>query len=200
MGGRPLEDARYWRLKRRGAALAEVLERSGLPAGRREEFLARFVAEVEAPAALALDRLLPGVPETLAGLAGRGDRLVLLSLRHAAAPFLAQVDALGLAGMFAQVQAGRGPADPGLAKARLIERVGFAGAAVVVGDTEADVGAGLALGLPAVAVSTGLRTAGYLRRAGAAAVADRIALVPALIDATQAASSAMPSSSPTSGR
>jgi phosphoglycolate phosphatase len=177
-----------------------VLARSGLPAARREAFHRTFVDRIEAPDRLALDRLLPGVEATLAALRDRGDRLVLLSLRRSAAAFQRQVAGLGLAGAFERVCSGRAAADPGQAKVELVELAGFAAAAVVVGDTEADVLAARTLGLASVGVTTGLRNAGYLRRIGAGTVVDRIARVPAVTSATQAASSAMPSSSPTSGR
>jgi phosphoglycolate phosphatase len=199
-GGRPLPVAVYWRLKRRGAAQAEVLAGSGLPPARREVFDRRFRERIEDPAALALDRLLPGAAATLATLAGQGRRLALLSLRRSAEAFLGQVAALGIAGAFERVCSGRAAADPGQAKARLIEQVGYGAGAVVVGDTEADILAAAALGLASVGVTTGLRNAGYLRRIGAGTVVDRLARVPAAISATQAASSAMPSSRATSGR
>jgi phosphoglycolate phosphatase len=199
-GGRPLPAADYWRRKRRGAAQAEVLARSGLPPARREAFERRFLERIEAPDALALDRLLPGAETALVALAGQGHRLALLSLRRAPAAFQDQVAALGIAGRFERVCSGRAAADPVRAKVHLIEQVGYGAGAVVVGDTEADVLAAAALGLASVGVTTGLRTAGYLRRIGAGTVVDRLARVPEAISATQAASSAMPSSRATSGR
>jgi len=65
------------------------------------------------------------------------------------------------------------------------------------------------LGLTAIRVSGGLRTGGYLLRAGADVVLDGVAQLPATLAelagspspaATQAACSASPSSSATSGR
>jgi phosphoglycolate phosphatase len=182
LGGRPLGDAAYWRLKRRGARLAEVLARSQVGPERQEEFLDRFLAGIEAPAALALDRLFPRVEATLAALRGRGDRLVLLSLRRSPAAFADQVERLGIAAAFARVDAGREHEDGGLAKRHLIERAGLGPAAAVVGDTEADVAAALALGLASVGLTTGLRSRRFLLAAGAAAVVDRIAQVPAALD------------------
>jgi phosphoglycolate phosphatase-like HAD superfamily hydrolase len=68
-----------------------------------------------------------------------------------------------------------------VAKRDLIERAGFGDAAAVVGDTEADMGAALALGLTPVGVTTGLRNRSYLLSAGAATVLDRIGQVPAAL-------------------
>ena len=180
LGGRPLGATPYWRLKRRGARPAEVLSRSEVAPARQEEFLERFLERIEAPASLALDRLFPGVEQTLAALARRGDRLVLLSLRRSAGAFLDQLEALGIAGAFERVDSGQVSADGRLAKIHLVERAGFGPAAAVVGDTEADVGAARALGLASVAVTTGLRNRSYLVGAGAGAVVDRIGQVPAV--------------------
>jgi phosphoglycolate phosphatase len=181
LGGRPLDPAAYWRRKRRGAPLAEVLAASGVAPGRREEFLGRFLAEIEAPARLALDRLFPGAEATLAALAGRGDRLVLLSLRRSPEAFADQVARLGIGELFARVDAGRTAEDGRVAKRRLIEAASFDGPAAVVGDTEADMGAASALGLAPVGVTTGLRNRSYLLSAGAATVVDRIGQVPAAL-------------------
>ena len=48
-------------------------------AAREGAFLERFVAWIEAPEQLRLDRLFPAVPAVLAALRRRGDRLVLLN-------------------------------------------------------------------------------------------------------------------------
>ncbi|HYN17952.1 MAG TPA: HAD family hydrolase [Actinomycetes bacterium] len=181
LGGRPLDGTAYWRCKRRGAGLAEVLARSGVEPERRDEFLARFLAEIEAPALLALDRLFPGVEATLAALLGRGDRLVLLSLRRSPRAFADQVERLGIAGAFERVDAGRTSEDGRMAKRDLVERAGFGAPAAVVGDTEADIGAALALGLAPVGVTTGLRNRGYLLAAGAGTVVERIGQLPAAL-------------------
>jgi phosphoglycolate phosphatase-like HAD superfamily hydrolase len=143
-----------------------------------EAFLQRFLAEIEAPDRLALDRLFPGAAATLAALAGRGHRLVLLSLRRDPAAFADQVARLGIAEAFARVDAGRASEDGRVAKRRLIEAAGLAGPAAVVGDTEADMGAARSLELAAVGVSTGLRNRRVLLATGAGVVVDRIGRVP----------------------
>jgi phosphoglycolate phosphatase len=159
-----------------------VLAASGAEPGRREAFLDRFLAEIESPDRLALDRLLPGAAAALAALAARGDRLVLLSLRRDPAAFAGQVARLGIGRRFARVDAGRTSADDRVAKRRLIEAAGLGGPAAVVGDTEADMGAARALGLAAVGVTTGLRNRRVLLAAGADVVVDRTARVPAALD------------------
>jgi phosphoglycolate phosphatase len=156
-----------------------VLARSEVDPERQDRFLARFLAEIEAPARLALDRLFPGVEAALEALRRDGDRLVLLSLRRSPAAFAGQVERLGIAGAFERVDAARTSEDARAAKRDLVERAGADGAAdAVVGDTEADVGAARALGLASVGVTTGLRNRGYLLAAGADVVVDRIGQVP----------------------
>jgi phosphoglycolate phosphatase len=209
VGGRPLGAGAYWARKRRGAGWPEVLGGSQVAAGLAGPFLERFLAEIEAPWRLRLDRLFPGVRPTLETLRRRGDRLFLVSLRRSSREFLDQVRGLGIAGAFEGVLSGQAHAEGRLAKLHLLRQVELDGPAAVVGDTEADVLAARQLGLAAIAVSSGLRTAAYLKAAGADAVVDGVAQVPTILGslapspspaATQAASSARPSSSDTSGR
>lgn len=179
--GRPLAMAEYWRLKRRGARWGELLGRSGVAARLEGAFLERFVAQIEAPASLRLDRLLPGVEETLVALRRRGDRLFLLSLRSSSRDFLQQVCGLGIASVFERVCSGREHPQGNLAKVHLIEQLGFDRPAAVVGDTEADILAARSLGLPAIGVSTGLRNRSYLRHVGADVVVERLRELPATL-------------------
>ena len=204
LGGRPLGGTAYWTLKRRRARWAELLERSELAATSEPAFLERFVAQIEAPGNLRLDRLFPGVRKTLAALRRRGDRLFLVSLRRSSGGLLRQVHDLGIAPAFERVCSGRTEAEDHLQKASLIRRLGCDPPAAVVGDTEADILAARALGLTAVGVSSGLRNRGHLASAGADVLVARIGQVPKALGlarsssaATQAAWSARPSSSDT---
>jgi phosphoglycolate phosphatase len=177
-GGRPLDMARYWRLKRRGAPWPEILGSSQLATRCQEAFLERFVARIEAPSELGLDRLFPGVKDVLEGLRRHGDRLVLLSLRRSCSGFLQQVRDLGVASVFERTCAGHAQPLGHLDKIELIRQVGFSLPAAMVGDTEADVLAARALGLKAIGVCSGLRNRAYLARAGADVVVDGIRQVP----------------------
>jgi phosphoglycolate phosphatase len=181
--GRPLDPAGYWRLKRRGLGWAGLLDRSGLPAGIEDAFLERFVAGIEDPEVLGLDRLFPGVPGMLAALGRRGDRLVLVSLRRSAAGFRRQLAGLGIGAAFELACAGHAHASGHLDKIDLIRLAGCGPPAAVVGDTEADVLAAHALGLRAIGVASGLRSRGYLERAGAEVVLARVTQLPAALAA-----------------
>jgi phosphoglycolate phosphatase len=176
--GRPLDATRYWTLKRRGAAWPEILGKSQVTLRFQEAFIDRFVAWIEAPASLGLDRLFPGTKLALETLGRQGDRLVLLSLRRSSSAFLQQVSDLGLAQLFEWTRTGHTQAVGHLDKIELIRQAGFSPPAAVVGDTEADVLAARELGLAAVAVSSGLRNRSYLRRVGADVVLDGVRQVP----------------------
>jgi phosphoglycolate phosphatase-like HAD superfamily hydrolase len=178
LGGRPLDPGDYWERKRRGQGWAPILAGSRIAAGAERPFVERFVAEIEAPERLRLDTLFPGALEALAALRACGDRLVLLSLRRSASGLERQLDWLGIAGEFDRVRSGRSGAGGEDDKLRLLRELGIGPPAAVVGDTEADVLAARELGLPAVAVASGLRDRSYLERLGADLVLDGIDQVP----------------------
>jgi phosphoglycolate phosphatase len=206
-GGRPLGGTSYWTLKRRGARWAEVLARSEIDTRREGAFLERFVARIEAPGNLRLDRLFPSVPEMLEALGRGGGRLFLVSLRRSSSGLRRQLHDLGIATAFERVCSGHAEARSHLQKANLIRQLGVVPPAVLVGDTEADVLAAELLGLGAIGVSSGMRNRRYLTDIGADVVVEQVAQVPTVLDsvspssaATQAAWSAMPSASDTAGR
>lgn len=177
-GGRPLDSGRYWTLKRRGIGWAEILRKSEVAARWEGAFLERFVAAIEAPSNLALDRLFPGVKGVLETLRLQGDRLFLLSLRRSSSGFLQQVHDLGISSEFERTRAGHAQPLGHLDKIQLIRQAGFSPPAAVVGDTEADVLAARELGLAAIGVASGLRNRAYLKQVGTHVVVDGIRQVP----------------------
>jgi phosphoglycolate phosphatase len=178
LGGRPLGPDGYWTRKRRGRGWAGILAASRIAAGAERRFVERFVAEIETPERLRLDRLFPGALEALTALRRRGDSLVLLSLRRSASRLDQQLAWLGIAGEFDRVRTGHSQPSGQRDKLQLIRELGIRPPAAVVGDTEADVLAARELGLPSIAVASGLRDRSYLERLGADLVLDGIALVP----------------------
>jgi phosphoglycolate phosphatase-like HAD superfamily hydrolase len=178
LGGRPLDPGGYWERKRRGQGWAGILAASRIAATDEQRFVERFVAGIEAPERLRLDRLFPGAREALTALRRGGDRLVLLSLRRSATGLERQLEWLGITGEFDRVRSGHSRASGRHDKVRLIRELGIGPPAAAVGDTEADVLAARELGLPAIAVASGLRDRSYLERLGADLVLDGIAQVP----------------------
>jgi phosphoglycolate phosphatase len=185
--GRPLDAAEYWERKRRGQVWAGILAASGIAAADERRFLEHFVAGIEAPERLRLDRLFPWALQALAALRRGGDRLVLLSLRRSASGLERQLGWLGIAGEFDHVRSGHSGASGKDDKLRLIRELGIGPPAAVVGDTEADVLAATELGLPAIALASGLRDRSYLERLGADLVLDGIAQVPEALAAIRPA-------------
>jgi phosphoglycolate phosphatase-like HAD superfamily hydrolase len=164
LGHEPIPLAAYWALKRGRTSRAAILATSGA-AGCYEEFLRLWLERIEAPECLALDRLQPGVRSILETWKAAGRVLVLVTARRDAHALDAQLDRLELRRLFERVLAVPF-AEDGSAKAAAFRtacggRVGEIQA--WVGDTEADVLAARALGVPSVALGCGIREEAYLK-------------------------------------
>ena len=149
----------YWELKRSKLSHAAILERTGAGAVARE-FQARWVAKIETPSALLLDRVWPGVPQALALLRARY-RIVLVTLRSSESALLEELDRLELWSSLDQVLSSGADRSPRWEiKVAMVRRAGLkpAPSDLFVGDTETDVLAGKALAVRTVAVLSGLRT------------------------------------------
>jgi phosphoglycolate phosphatase-like HAD superfamily hydrolase len=155
LGGDPLSLAAYWRAKRRATPWPRLLGAS-LDAAR---FLEIWADRIEAADMLALDGLHPGVERALDRLAAADYRAVLVTARRQAAALDAQLRDLGLDRRFERVVA-----TAGRAKALALEAVGRVDA--WIGDTEEDVAAARALGVPVTAVTNGIRSPSRLAAAG----------------------------------
>lgn len=143
-----------------------------------EGALAAFLADYGAHAAV-LTRPYPGVPATLAALAGAGWRLAVCTNKPVA-PARALLGALGLDGFFAAVGGGdsfavRKP-DPGHLLATIAASGGDPARAVMVGDHHNDLAAAQAAGVPAIFAAWGYGAAPD----GDGVVATTFAAVPAL--------------------
>jgi predicted dehydrogenase/phosphoglycolate phosphatase-like HAD superfamily hydrolase len=177
-GPPPLSKERFWSLKRLGASGTRILAENG--AGGRQEAaeLDRVMREeIETEPYLALDTLQPGVPGALARLKAAGFRLVLVSLRKRRDGVLWQLDRFGLSALFEDVLVGEG--NLGLVgEKRDLVRNSLGGqlgpADMLVGDTELDVAVARALGVRAIAVSSGLREEPLLRAANPDVIADSL--------------------------
>lgn len=160
-GGQPLDKPAYWRLKRAGTGWPEILVESGLPADRTPLFLDRFRHEIERRKWLALDTIFPGADDVLQSLQRRHG-LYLATLRRSPAALRWQLGALGLNGRFRAVATAPAQGNASDQKASLVRHAIGQQHGVMVGDTEVDVLAARALGLAAVAVSSGIREEEYL--------------------------------------
>ncbi|HEY9641798.1 MAG TPA: HAD family hydrolase [Coleofasciculaceae cyanobacterium] len=171
-----LSKEQFWKMKQERTPDREIAMRSGLQAEQIDDFLQRVSQIVNQPALLHQDQLQPGVKWALALLHAQGVRLVLVTLR-------CQVQATqilrnyGLEHLFSQIW---GTQDQTAAYTNLAEQKtqllaqaiaacaqeekSSAFSAWMIGDTEADILAGQAAGIPAIALTCGIRSQAYLQR------------------------------------
>lgn len=161
----------FWQMKRDRIPDAEIAKKSGLVSQQIEVFKQQVTQIVNQPTFLSKDRLQPGVRWALGLLYFHGVRLVLVTLRtqRQATQILEEV---GLAKLFSCI---KGTDDEQAAygnyaelKTRLLseviaERGMCPTVAWMVGDTEADILAGQALGVPTIALTCGIRSRNYLK-------------------------------------
>ncbi len=170
-----LTKGQFWQLKQERTPDSDIALRSGLyQAGQIEVFLRQVNQLVNQPTLLQQDHLQAGVHWALAMLHSQGIQLVLVTLRcqHQAWQVLRDH---GLSRYFTRVW---GTQDETLAYANQVElktqllreavaaqeRIQPIDAAWMVGDTEADILAGQALGMPTIALTCGIRSHRYLKK------------------------------------
>ena len=168
----PLSETQFWQMKQERIPDADIAFFSGLRQDEIELFLSNVLKIVNQPILLQEDRLQPGVMQSLMQLRQHGVRLSLVTLR-------CQVEAkqvlqeFHLAHYFDHIcgTEDRFAAYQNYAEGKqailenLMRNVGDDSSQFwVIGDTEADVLAGQALGLSTVAVTCGIRSQDYLQR------------------------------------
>jgi phosphoglycolate phosphatase len=175
-----LSKEQFWQMKQERTPDREIAMRSGLQAEQIDAFLQRVTQIVNQPALLHQDQLQPGVKWALALLHAQGVRLVLVTLR-CQAQATQILRNYGLEHLFSQIW---GTQDQNAAYTNLSEQktqllaqaiaacaqdqeakdTADAGSAWMIGDTEADILAGQAAGIPAIALTCGIRSQSYLQR------------------------------------
>jgi phosphoglycolate phosphatase len=174
-GGRlriqPLTKAQFWQMKQERTPDTEIAMRSGLRGRQIDVFLKRVNQIVNQPNLLHQDQLQPGVKEALSLLQSQGARLVLVTLRcQKQATQILQDNQLDH--LFADIWGAQAPdmayANHAQHKTDLLKQAIAASpnftAACMIGDTEADILAGQAMGIPAIALTCGIRSHAYLQR------------------------------------
>ena len=179
LGLPPLNRYSYWQLKRRGARLGDMYTRCSAPL--IDAYIQAWTALIEDPLFLTWDRVLPNVMSTLVRLANT-HRLVLVTLRRNRETLFHQLNELDLLPFFSSIlhRTGGGGKQE---KHHLIQEdpLFMQHSSWVVGDTEADVLAGIHLGIPSVGVLSGLRNREYLRTLGPTYLITTLANLPALL-------------------
>lgn len=166
----PMAREQFWQMKQARVPDSEIALRSGLSGDQISTFLTEVKALVNCcPALLRRDRPQPEVKASLESLQHQGFSLVLVTLR-CETQVLAFLEQYGLRGLFDGVY---GTQDKQAAyqnytdvKTALLSQALVELApetAWMIGDTEADLVAAQRMGLPAIALTCGIRSKAYLR-------------------------------------
>ena len=171
---RRLTKAQFWRMKQNRTPDLVIADWSGLSGQEVNDFLWHVESLVNQTTLLHQDQLQPGAKAALTTLQKCGVRVVIVTLRQASQvlDFLYQH---GLATTIGQIY---GAQDTSTAYPNRVEhkiaqlrdaiadqhRLGFSTASSwMIGDTEADICAGQATGLPTLGLSCGIRSTAYLK-------------------------------------
>jgi phosphoglycolate phosphatase len=170
---RPLSKAQFWELKQNRAPDLEIALRSGMARSHLKIFTDYIRTIVNHPDLLAYDQLQVGVRWALMLLRAQGARVVLVTLRQAD-QVLAILQQENLLDLFSDVWGSEDAMAAyhnqakhkevllrqAMEAARKTCEVPFK--ACMIGDTEADILAGQALGIETIALTCGVRSQGYL--------------------------------------
>lgn len=183
-GALPMDAARYWALKRARRGEHEIL--AELDAEHlAESYMPARLARIETAEMLVHDRCWPWAIEVLGHVADHAT-LVMVTARARRDALLSQLDTLALRAHFHEILSEPGNDRVDLQKAALIRdylsRHRHPGEGHwMIGDTEADVGAGRLAGLKTIAVLSGIRDEHHLQAAGADYLVPDIRAVPAIL-------------------
>ncbi len=172
---RAMAKDQFWSMKQHRIPDIEIALRSGLQASEIDSFLHRVKQLVNQRHLLHYDCLQPGIDWALHLLHKHNVRIVLVTLRcrEQAVQFLGEH---GLLPLFTDVY---GTSNENVAYLNVVDykinllskawhdhlsRYGRPGQSWMIGDTEADIQAGQAVGIPTVAITSGIRCQSYLRK------------------------------------
>lgn len=180
-----LSKSQFWQLKQNRVPDVEIALRSGLQGEQIEYFMTQVQHWVNHPALLRCDRLQPGTAWALSLLKHQGFKLVLVTLREET-QVRAILERYGLADYFSDIYgtcndtfayANYSDVKVSLLQQAMMDHILQAPPVVdthtprphpiplgMVGDTEADILAARAVGIPAFALTCGTRSQAYLDR------------------------------------
>ena len=164
-GFKPIGIDEYWEKKRALVNRRDLLSLSGAEV-IYDDYLAAWLATIESPKMLALDKVQEGAVDRLRGWREQGIELVLVTLRKDKQALEEQLKLLGLRQFLDMVlvcdhaEGGEGKAD---AVRNFLQGKTLIENALWIGDTEADWEAAKSLGCGVVLLSNGLRNEAYLK-------------------------------------
>ena len=180
LGFQPMPPYRFWAQKRRGAPLETILSDWDEPARRAYNRL--WLASIEAPDYLRLDKLVPGTREALETLTQRF-RLVVVTMRRNGSELRRQLRELEIDDYLTAVIAAADYPSADYTKVQLLRLSGEKNGqrAIVVGDSEADVQTARDLGAPAVCVLSGIRDGPFLKALDPDYIVPSVSQLPKLV-------------------
>ena len=171
---RPLTMSQYWCLKRDRTPEHEILNRSAVPHSLHRDYLKARARLIESVDYLSLDRVWPGVHQWL-NRCSDVNPTYLVTMRKRRRSLLTQLDRLKVLPYFHEVLSVDNNNGDWQVKHRLLQSYVAAGEpSVIIGDTEADIEAGHHLGIPTVAVRSGIRNDSHLAETGPSLVVDSL--------------------------
>ena len=166
MGGTPLDQKKYWELKRDNISWDELLSMSGLEASKKGDYLKLFIDRIESLEELYRDELFVDSLSALKKLSSNDNKLYLLSLRRNSDALDKQIEKLGIGCFFEKILSGHSDTKEGtlLKKADIIKQtIDNPGDSIIIGDTEADVAAAQQLNATSIALLSGIRSKEFLK-------------------------------------
>ncbi|MBW4576159.1 MAG: HAD family hydrolase [Aphanothece sp. CMT-3BRIN-NPC111] len=165
----------FWQMKQDRVPDIEIAMRSGLQGEQIDVFLGYVTQIVNQPALLEKDKMQPGVSWALALLHSQGVRLVLVTLRcqDEATQILQNYGLARLfSGIYGTQEANAAYQNYAEVKTQLLAKAiaeqplpdSCSASAWMVGDTEADILAGQAWGIPTIALTCGIRSCYRLKK------------------------------------
>lgn len=152
-GGKALSLDEYWKLKRKKTKRDEILRLSEYPKGY-DDFFSQWLANIEKPKYLELDRLKPDAAETLYRWKETGISLYLVTLRQSKVNLLNELVRFNILRALDEILC----CDYRIKQSKLlaIQKANLH-AEVFIGDTEQDEETAKALHIPFFAIVSGLR-------------------------------------------
>lgn len=166
MGGTPLDQKKYWELKRDNISWDELLSMSGLEASKKGDYLKLFIDRIESLEELYRDELFVDSLFALKKLSSNNNKLYLLSLRRNSDALDKQIEKLGIGCFFEKILSGHSDTKEGtlLKKADIIKQtIDNPEDSIIIGDTEADVAAAQQLNATSIALLSGIRSKEFLK-------------------------------------
>ncbi|MHB8422853.1 MAG: HAD family hydrolase [Leptospirales bacterium] len=156
---RKIDLTEHWEYKRNGLSTKKALILQGLSPELSEAVGELWEKYIEEPSFLSLDRIQPGVPEQLANLRKRSSVLIIISARKNATLLRQQLSYLDLQKYFLSIFVVR-PQSGSMEKGSILQK--FC-PSLYVGDTEMDAQAARMANINFCAVTTGQRSADFLK-------------------------------------